>query len=288
MKIKKNITITTILLTTIIATHGISFSKENNQSFSETTIEFDEDFLDYNQIETEIDKVLFDSYPSPTTPPTPSSISLSENIIIEDNRHLVALTFDDGPSAYTEDLLKLLNEYDVKATFFVLEYNCEKYPDTLSLITKYGNELAIHGATHTSFTKLTTDEVNNEIISTIDYIESLGVETTDLVRPPYGSLNNNIKDNVPYSFILWTIDTEDWKTKDKDKIKQTILENIQETAIILMHDTKSVHKPDLEALQEILPELTKEYKFVTVSELFEYYDINLEDGKTYRKIKSEN
>ena len=122
----------------------------------------------------------------------------------------------------------------------------------------------------------------------IDYIEELGIETTDLVRPPYGSLNDDVKKNVPYPFILWNIDTEDWKTRDKDEIKQEILDNIQEASIILMHDTKAVHNADLEALKEILPELTEEYKFVTVSELFEYYNITLEDGKVYRKIKSEN
>ncbi len=219
--------------------------------------------------------------PSPTLP-----FIATEEPAEEDNRGLVALTFDDGPSKYTEELVEVLDSYGVKSTFFVLGCNSENYPDALAAISDSGHEIAIHGDTHTSFTKLSIDQVNQEITNTMDYIASLGIESSCLVRPPYGSLNDTLKENIEYPFILWNIDTEDWKTKDKEQIKQEILDYIEPGSIILMHDTSAVHEVDIEVLNEILPELTEEYKFVTISELCDHYNIELENGKAYRKIKS--
>lgn len=206
----------------------------------------------------------------------------------EDNRKRVTLTFDDGPSKYTEQLLEVLKQYDVKATFFVIGNNCEKRSDALLKIAEDGHEIAIHGETHTSFTKLGPEETTTEIENTTEYIESLGISVSNLVRPPYGSLNNVLKENIDYPFILWNIDTKDWENKNKDLIKKEIIDNIQEGSIILMHDTtKAIFDANTEALKELLPELTKEYKFITISEMAQYYNIELENGKTYRKIKSE-
>ena len=221
--------------------------------------------------------------PSPTLP-----FIATEEPAEEDNRGLVALTFDDGPSKYTEELVEVLDSYGVKSTFFVLGCNSENYPDALAAISDSGHEIAIHGDTHTSFTKLSIDQVNQEITNTMDYIASLGIESSCLVRPPYGSLNDTLKENIEYPFILWNIDTEDWKTKDKEQIKQEILDYIEPGSIILMHDTSAVHEVDIEVLNEILPELTEEYKFVTISELCDHYNIELENGKAYRKIKSDS
>lgn len=219
-------------------------------------------------------------------PPTPSLPEEEGNY--QDDRPYVALTFDDGPSAYTEELVNLLNLYDIKCTFFVVGTNCKSYSDALLIISESNHEIAIHGETHTSFTKLGSAKTNQEIINTIEYIKSLDISVSSLVRPPYGSLNSQIKENSAYPFILWNIDTEDWKTKDKEAIKSEILDNIAPGAIILMHDTKAVHKVDLEVLSEILPQLTEKYRFVTITELSEQYDTILEAGKTYRKIKIKN
>lgn len=204
------------------------------------------------------------------------------------SRKLVALTFDDGPSKYTDELLDVLEQNNVKATFFVLGCYCDDYPEVLKRMAEDGHEIAIHGETHTAFTNLTLEEVDKEITTTIDYMESLGINPSYLVRPPYGSLNNSLRENINYPFVLWNIDTEDWKTKDNEQIKMQILENIDAGSIILMHDTAKVHEVDVEVLAEILPELTKDYCFVTISELSERYNIDLEAGNVYTKIKSEN
>lgn len=298
-KIKKLVLRTGLLI--IISTCGCSLQKQsetNDYNLTET--------LDINEINNQPDNDTIVTTPSaiinnnPITTPlsllitqqeTQSQITTTSPCeIVEDNRLAVSLTFDDGPSAYTEDLLNLLNEYNIKATFFVIKYNCEKYPEKLVTIQEYGHEIAIHGATHTEFTKLSTDEVTKEIETTIEYIESLGVDASEIVRPPYGSINNKIRQNIAYPFVNWDIDTEDWKTKNKNKIKNEILDNIHEGAIILMHDNHSqkVHEANIAALNEILPELIKEYKFVTITELCEDLNVELENGKSYRKIKNEN
>jgi len=255
-------------------------SNSNNKSTKKIEIELETELNSRNTTE-KIEEVIVATTSTPTL--------YNEIIEKEDNRKLVSLTFDDGPSKYTEELLVLLKEYDIKVTFFVLGYNINKHSNALLQASIDGHEIAIHGDTHTSFTNLTIDETTTEINNTINYIEALGIDAAELVRPPYGSLNTELKENINYPFILWNIDTEDWKTKDKDQIKQQIIDNIGEGAIILMHDTTSaVHKADMEALKEILPELTQEYRFVTISELCEHYNINLENGKSYRKIKNEN
>ena len=288
--IKKLMLRTSMIL--LIGTCGCSLQKEPKSTIIETTtidstIQTKSNDLIVLNEELNTEYNFQEVCISPT--PTPLSNIEPEEIKVEDNRLLVSLTFDDGPSAYTEELLKLLEEYNVKATFFVVGDNCEKYPTTLSLINEYGHELAIHGDSHTSFTKLTISEVEKEIETTINYIEDLGIDAKEIVRPPYGNLNSNLRNNIEYPFMLWNIDTEDWKTKDKEKIKKEITDNITEGAIILMHDTKAVHQVDLEALEELLPELTKEYKFVTISELVKNFNVELENGKSYRKIiKSEN
>lgn len=211
---------------------------------------------------------------------------LSTTEEIKKNRKMVALTFDDGPTKNTEELLELLNEYNVDATFFVLEYNCINYPDAIVSMSEAGHEIAIHGSTHTAFTKLSIEEVQNEITSTINTIENLGVDASNIVRPPYGSLNSELKENITSPFVLWSIDTEDWKSRDKDMIKKQITDSISDGQIILMHDMGSVHNANLEALRELLPELTKEYQFVTISDLYKYNDIELENGGAYSKIKN--
>lgn len=278
MKNTKKLTISTLLLTTIITATTITFYKTyRDEKTPKIITEFDSNFLNSDNTISKINEILSKTYLDKLSTP------------IEDNRKLVALTFDDGPGKYTEELLNVLKEYNVTATFFVIGENCTKYPDTLTLIANNNHEIAIHGKTHTSFTNLTQEEVNNEISSTIDYIESLGIDASELVRPPYGSLNSSLKENSNYPFILWNIDTEDWKNKDPDTIKKEILENISQGSIILMHDTtKTVHEADITALNDILPELTKEYNFVTISKLCEEYNLTLENGKTYGKIKSEN
>jgi len=104
-------------------------------------------------------------------------------------------------------------------------------------------------------------------------------EGTKLVRPTYGDVNASVRKYVKYPLIMWSLDTEDWKVKDSKKIAETILSQIEEGDIILMHD---IHDFTFEAMKTVIPELVERgYQLVTVSELAEWKDIDLEKGTKY-------
>lgn len=211
--------------------------------------------------------------------PTVNESNLNE----ESNKILVALTFDDGPGKYTDRLLDVLNENGAKATFFVLGPNVSNYPDTVARMTLEGHEIGIHGYSHTSFKKLTIDEMLEEIELTNDLIEEAGATPSSIVRPPYGSYNQEILENLDYTVMYWTVDTEDWKTRDKDCIIEEINSSIKEGSVILMHD---IHECSVEAIEELLPSLTETYEFVTLDELYErLYEDTDKNAKAYIKVK---
>ncbi len=210
-----------------------------------------------------------------------SDVVEKETEVVEDTRKVVALTFDDGPGSHTDELLDILEENNVHATFFVVGTYVNKYPETLLKSYENGNEIAIHGYTHTSFTKLGKEGTEAEIEQVRSDLEAIGITPSNLVRPPYGSINDSIKE-LDYPFILWSVDTRDWESHNTDKIREELNAAISEGGIVLMHDC---HATTVEAVKVLLPEFTDEYRFVTVSELFEIYDNELISGKTYGKVK---
>lgn len=220
--------------------------------------------------------------------PVPTAFSFNNLVVPIKDMHqknekkLVSITFDDGPGIYTDRLLDILEENNAKATFFVIGTGVKNYGDTVKRAYDLGNEIAIHGYTHTAFTELTINEIQNEIDTVTDMLIDLDITPSNLVRPPYGSINSTIKEELDYSFIKWYVDTEDWKSRNKDAIKEQIRSNIEEGAIILMHD---IHEFTIDAVEEILPELIDEYEFVTVDELFKRNDQELEKHELYRKVK---
>lgn len=193
----------------------------------------------------------------------------------------VALTLDDGPGIYTDEFLTLFEENDVHATFFLVGTAIEKRPENVVAISEAGHEIGIHGYTHTSFTKLGTEGTFEEIEQVNTLLESLGLERSTIVRPPYGSFNTDIG-QLDYYFFHWNLDTLDWESRDKEKIKEAILKDIDNNSIILVHE---IHYETLEALQELIPELKEQgYEFVTLSDLFELNNQNMETGTLYRHV----
>lgn len=197
------------------------------------------------------------------------------------NKKLVALTFDDGPSRYTSELVKILEENDASATFFLIGSSIKNYPDAVKEAYLSGNEIAIHTYSHKYFTKMTIEQIIEEIEMTEQLINDLDVECADLVRPPYGSISKKIIENIDTSFILWNVDTRDWESRDKEAIKKEVEVAIKEGAIILFHDT---YQCTIDAIKEILPAYSEEYEFVTVTELFERNQKKLEDNQKYYSL----
>lgn len=191
---------------------------------------------------------------------------LENKLVIDPNKKVVALTFDDGPSIYTKDILDILNKYNVCATFFVLGNKVSMYKETLKLALKQGSEIGNHSYNHKWMIKLSENELKRQIEDTQNVIKKeLGYTPTSL-RPTYGSLNNKIKNYTNFNIVLWNIDTLDWKIKNPKDIARRALK-ATDGDIILMHD---IHKQTVNSLELIIPKLLKNgFQFVTISELKE-------------------
>ena len=133
---------------------------------------------------------------------------------------------------------------------------------------------------HPSLTKLSADEMMYQTDQTDQRVANLTSYTPKLLRPPYGAVNTVMKSNIQKPFVLWSIDTQDWKTQDKNKILQEVLGKVKDGDIILMHD---LYYSTAEACAELIPALKAQgFQFVTVSELLSQKQITPVAGRVYR------
>lgn len=195
------------------------------------------------------------------------TIQYNEPIInyIDISKPMVALTFDDGPSIYTEEILETLKQYNSNATFFVLGNKIDAHNSTIIKMYQNGNEIGNHSYNHRCLTKLSKIEQVEQINKTQELIKKYTNFTPIYLRPTYGSVNKALRNNTNLDIVLWNIDTRDWKYKDVNKIVDNALKNVKDGSIILMHDT---HKRTSDAVKIIIPKLIENgYQLVTISEL---------------------
>lgn len=191
----------------------------------------------------------------------------------------VALSFDDGPGSFTDRLLDCLEENQSKATFFMVGEEINSFPDTVKRMETLGCELGNHSYTHTDFTTLSTEDMSAEIAGVDELLVNLVGHGATVVRPPYGSVNDSVRATVGTPMILWSIDTLDWETKDAQQTVDTVMENVTDGSIILMHD---IFSTTVDAVEMLVPQLISEgYELVTVHELAEKKGVELQTGITY-------
>lgn len=178
----------------------------------------------------------------------------------------LALTFDDGPSPkYTPALLDGLKERKVKATFFVVGEQAQKYPGIIRRMHGDGHVIGNHTYHHVELTKVSRETEFEEIKKTNALLERLTGEKTVFIRPPYGAWRKEIMRDVELLPVLWDIDPLDWCTKNTGEIVRRVVTETDENAIILLHDC---YRTSVEAALQIVDTLQKEgYRFVTVDEL---------------------
>ena len=197
----------------------------------------------------------------------------------EKKRPLIALTFDDGPGQYTDKLLDCLEENNAHATFFMLGQLVDQYPETVKRMVELGSELGNHSWDHQNMLDLSLDGVVKEFGDTDQaLIDACGQEST-VIRPPYGNYTDDIIAAVGKPFILWSIDSLDWKYLDADLDYNGIMNdsNLGDGAVILMHD---IHKPSVDAALRLIPALVDQgYKLVTVSEMAAAKNVTLKPAK---------
>lgn len=200
------------------------------------------------------------------------------------NKKLIAFTFDDGPSYIgTNKLLDNLDKYNARVTFFVLGSRVENYKDTLTKAYKMGNTIGNHTYSHSNLLKLDNYSVMDEIKKTNETIKNITGSEAIYLRPPYGNINSDIKNISNMYTILWDLDTEDWKNKDKDRIADYIVSNAHDGAIVLLHD---LYETSVDGALLAMERLEKEgYAFVTIDEMIKIKDIQLDINKNYYQIK---
>ena len=197
---------------------------------------------------------------------TNTYLNFKKNTINEEDK-VVALTFDDGPSKYTKDILDILKKYDACGTFFLIGNKVSFYGDILREMLSEGNEIGNHSYDHKYLTRLSEEEVKDEINKTQDEIKRVTGYTPTLFRPTYGGYNNTLKSYIDLTFVLWDVDSRDWSVKSTEGIMYNVFKDVKSGSIILFHDN---HEYSVNALPSVIKELKKQgYKFVTVSELLE-------------------
>lgn len=196
----------------------------------------------------------------------------------------VALTFDDGPSPRcTPRLLDGLRELGAKATFFVVGCQAEKDPDIVRRIADEGHQVGNHSYDHADLHTLTAAQAAEDLRRNDDLLRQLLGDGDYWVRPPYGLLSEEESSALTVPIINWSVDTEDWKSKDAGKILDIIYRDTGDGDIILLHDR---YLNSVSAALQAVDHLQQQgYRFVTVAELLALRGIRPEGGTTYRQAK---
>jgi peptidoglycan/xylan/chitin deacetylase (PgdA/CDA1 family) len=223
-----------------------------------------------------------EQYPGEASGQNPGGDSATIPPPIDPNRPMVALTFDDGPSAATSRILTLLKENGGRATFCVVGNRVENYADTVSQASAQGCQVIGHSWDHKDLTKLSAESVRVELEGTADIIEAANGIRPTMYRPPYGAVNDSVKavsQELGFSLINWNVDTLDWKTKNADKIYAAVMKDVSDGSILLCHD---LYDTTADAMERVIPELVAQgYQLVTVEELLSFSQESVVPGNVY-------
>ena len=182
---------------------------------------------------------------------------------------LVALTFDDGPNAATTpQALDILAKYHVKGTFFMLGKNVAGNEQLVKRVHDEGHEIGNHSWSHPQLPTLALEQAKKQIEDTQAALRAVIGESPKMMRPPYGAINDTIRNAIDMSFIMWNVDSLDWKNRNTASIMEQVKKQTYPGSIILMHD---IHQTTINALPSVIEYLQKNgYTLVTVSELLNH------------------
>lgn len=178
----------------------------------------------------------------------------------------VALTFDDGPHPhYTEQLLDGLKERGVVVTFFVTGEHASLHPEVILRMSEEGHLIGNHTYSHLQLQKGNLETFKDELIKTNEVLEAITGKEVEYVRPPYGTWDKSIEEELNMIPVLWTVDPLDWCSKNASSVAKKVLKEVEEDDIILMHD---YYDTSVTAALKVVDELLKEgYVFVTVEDI---------------------
>lgn len=181
----------------------------------------------------------------------------------------IAISFDCAWGVdYTDKLLNIMSEHNIKCTFFAVKFWADKHPDYIKKISDLGHEIGTHSSTHPYMTKLSKEKIIYELEESVKSIESITKKKVSLFRAPFGDYNDLLiktaKELGLYT-IQWSIDSLDWKDLSANQIKTRVIGKLKNGAIVLFHN-QGLHTA--EALSEIIVEVKANgYEFVSIGEL---------------------
>ncbi len=202
---------------------------------------------------------------------------------LDPSRPMVALTFDDGPNGPVgNQIMDCLAQYGGKATFFMVGSRVPSYAAEVQRMVAEGHEVANHSMNHKYLQKLDGAQIQAEVNQCNDTIQAVCGVRPSLLRLPGGNHNATVLANTHMPMIQWNIDTLDWKTRNADKTVESVLSQVKNGDIVLMHE---LYSQTGEAALRIIPELARRgFQMVTVSEMAAARGRGLEAGKLYFSI----
>ncbi|MEQ1849933.1 MAG: polysaccharide deacetylase family protein [Candidatus Peribacteraceae bacterium] len=182
---------------------------------------------------------------------------------------IVALTFDDGPNRkFTPQVLEILREHSVKATFFMVGDQVLNTPKIAADVAADGHQIGNHSFEHIAYE--TEDDVRHDQQVTSEVIRAATGVDPHVFRSPYGVISPAMLSGSMLPLILWSVDGRDWQARESTTVTEQVTKAIHPGAIILLHDT---NQRTIDALPDIISELSDQgYSFVTVDELFGFSD----------------
>ncbi len=178
----------------------------------------------------------------------------------------------------------IFSKYGGKGTFFVVGNQIDNRAETVKRTAAEGHEIGNHSWSHRQLTNLSKQEMTDQIMSTKAKVYEVTGVDMNLIRPTYGASNDSLKalaNELGCSLVNWSVDTEDWRTKNADAVYNAIMKDAKEGAIILCHD---LHGTTVDAMERVIPDLIAQgYDLVTVTELLTSDGDEMVPGQMYYK-----
>lgn len=205
--------------------------------------------------------------------------------VIDPKKKMVAFTFDDGPSEYTNDLLDVFEKYDAVGTFFELGQNVDNLKGASKILKRelsVGCEVGCHSYDHPYFMDtISKSKAKKEVEKGCAAIKKACGQDPTVFRPPGGEIDKKTEAIVGLPSILWSVDSLDWSNRNTAKTVANVMKagNL-DGKVVLMH---SLYPSTVRAVNELVPKLeAKGYQFVTVSEMIQYrYNETVDNNKIY-------
>ena len=152
----------------------------------------------------------------------------------------IAISFDCAWGVdYTDKLLEIMEEFNVKCTFFMVEFWAKKHPEYVKKIHSAGHEIGTHSATHPHMAKLKKGQMEQELLCSMKTISDITGTTPIVFRPPYGEYNDTlieVANNLGLYTIQWDVDSLDWKDLSEEKIYDRVCKKVKNGSIVLFHN----------------------------------------------------